>query len=242
MNTQYYRSLLPPNDKGVYDRILDSWNSKEEIVILEAPNKTHNSIERIVEYVALDNPSIFYVDYYRFEHTKSPFWSKLTFRFFHNHEQICRAERDIGKWTNYVSSYLPAQSTQQEKLWLIYDYTARQVFYRERGHKLSHTVLGCLPKYGHAAVCEGIAKAFKMLCNAANLPCIVVSGVVTCNGGTERHAWNMVEIDGATRHIDVTSEITRAQLSGKADQCSFLKRDVDMQGYQWESHCLPVCD
>jgi len=241
MNAQHYRSLLPCNDQRVYDRILESWKNKCETVVIEPPCSTHNRIETIVEYVAFDHPAMFHVDYYHFEQTIGLFYTKLTFRFFHSREQIFKAERDIERWVEYVSSHLPIQARQQDKLWLIYDYIARQVSYQERGHGLSHTILGCLPQHGHGAVCEGISKAFKLLCDVANLPCIIASGFVTNNGRRERHAWNMVEINGVVRHIDVTAEIVHAQLSGKADQLSFLKRDVDMQGYQWESQCLPVC-
>lgn len=241
MNAQHYRSLLPRNDQRVYDRILESWKNKCETVVIEPPCSTHNRIETIVEYVAFDHPAMFHVDYYHFEQTISLFYTKLTFRFFHSREQIFKAERDIERWVEYVSSHLPIQARQQDKLWLIYDYIARQVSYQERGHGLSHTVLGCLPQYGHAAVCEGTSKGFKMLCDAVNLPCIIISGFVTNNGRTERHAWNMVEINGITRHIDVTAEIMRAHILGKAEQNRFLKRDVEMQCYQWERHIHPSC-
>lgn len=241
MNAQHYRSLLPRNDQKVYDRILESWKNKRETVVIEPPCSTHNRIETIVEYVAFDFPAMFHVDYYHFEQTISLFYTKLTFRFFHSREQIFKAERDIERWVEHVSSHLPTQARQQDKLWLIYDYIARQVSYQERGHGLSHTILGCLPQHGHGAVCEGISKAFKLLCDVANLRCIIASGFVTNNGRRERHAWNMVELDGVVKHIDVTAELATAHYQGKATVSNFLKCDAEMINYEWDTQIVPSC-
>lgn len=52
----------------------------------------------------------------------------------------------------------------------------------------------------HVSVCNGYARAFKYLCDMAGIPCVVVEG--TANN--ERHAWNLVTINGSTYWVDVT--------------------------------------
>lgn len=55
------------------------------------------------------------------------------------------------------------------------------------------------------AVCEGYAKSFKYIMDAANIPCIVVIGKgINSTGQTESHAWNYVKIDGVWYGVDVT--------------------------------------
>lgn len=49
------------------------------------------------------------------------------------------------------------------------------------------------------AVCEGVACGFKLLCDRAGLPCIVVLGMAG-----ERHAWNIVRIKDRFYHVDCT--------------------------------------
>ena len=50
-------------------------------------------------------------------------------------------------------------------------------------------------------VCEGYAKAFKMICAALNIPCILVSGT----GDGEGHMWNYVQMeDNLWYAVDVT--------------------------------------
>lgn len=50
------------------------------------------------------------------------------------------------------------------------------------------------------AVCQGYAYAFELLCDLAEIDCVLVTG--TANGGG--HAWNQVNVDGNWYNIDVT--------------------------------------
>lgn len=52
------------------------------------------------------------------------------------------------------------------------------------------------------AVCQGIACAFKLLCDQVDIPSLVVIGTIAAN--QERHAWNIVRIDGQFYHVDCT--------------------------------------
>lgn len=54
-------------------------------------------------------------------------------------------------------------------------------------------------------VCEGYSRAFKLICDALEIPCILVSGTGTNNQNeAEAHMWNYVELDGAWYAVDVT--------------------------------------
>ena len=50
------------------------------------------------------------------------------------------------------------------------------------------------------AVCEGYSKAFQLLCNKANIDCVLLSGTAD----SDNHAWNGVKIGGDWYQIDVT--------------------------------------
>lgn len=53
-------------------------------------------------------------------------------------------------------------------------------------------------------VCEGYARAFKLLCDALGIPCILVTGEGFSGGVTEAHMWNYVKVDGTWYAADVT--------------------------------------
>ena len=50
-------------------------------------------------------------------------------------------------------------------------------------------------------VCEGYARAFKLICDALEIPCVLVSG----NANSEKHMWNYVQMEnGYWYAVDVT--------------------------------------
>lgn len=55
-------------------------------------------------------------------------------------------------------------------------------------------------------VCEGYARAFKVLCDTLEIPCVLTSGYArsTAAGTPEQHMWNDVCIDGQWYAVDVT--------------------------------------
>ena len=59
---------------------------------------------------------------------------------------------------------------------------------------------------GDGPVCEGYARAFKVLCDKlTDVSCILASGDgITNSGGSEPHMWNYVRLDGKWYAVDVT--------------------------------------
>lgn len=55
-------------------------------------------------------------------------------------------------------------------------------------------------------VCEGYARAFKVLCDRENIPCVLVTGDAKAFEGDtpEGHMWNYVQVGGAWYAVDVT--------------------------------------
>ena len=69
----------------------------------------------------------------------------------------------------------------------------------------AHSIVGVF--LDKKAVCEGIAKAFKLLCNEYSMKCIVVLGKADPEGkfdGDTYHAWNLVKVGNGSYHVDVT--------------------------------------
>ena len=57
-------------------------------------------------------------------------------------------------------------------------------------------------------ICSGIAHLYKIMCEAANIKCDIVCGVVKSYISLGGHAWNAVTIDGKKILVDVTGAIT----------------------------------
>ncbi len=84
---------------------------------------------------------------------------------------------------------------QKEKF--LNDYICENTVYDEKAD-LSQTTYGCL--INGRALCEGYARAFKLLCNEAGIRCDLIYGF----SENENHMWNCVNVAGKYSHVDVT--------------------------------------
>lgn len=58
---------------------------------------------------------------------------------------------------------------------------------------------------GEGPVCEGYARALKVLCDEAGIPCVLVDGTaVNSSGSGSPHMWNYVKVDGNWYAVDTT--------------------------------------
>ena len=245
----YYRQQLPAAQQRICDAIVDTWRSGRPEVKLPGGLPREIDTNPIVEAAAMDHPEIFWIDYYTYSvrHVQgllTGMTTTLTFRNFHAQAELRMLQQQVLSWRERILAQINPRLPVEGRIWMLYDYLARQVTYGNKGHAQSHTLLGCMLPHNHVAVCEGIAKGFKFLCDGAGLPCIIVSGVAGRSGQPEeRHAWNLVEVDGGFRHVDVTAELTNAHHHGRADQQHFLMTDqaLSRQDYCWDGSLVPQC-
>ncbi|MBQ2244510.1 MAG: hypothetical protein II320_01580 [Oscillospiraceae bacterium] len=69
---------------------------------------------------------------------------------------------------------------------------------------------------GQGPVCEGYARALKVLCDRLGIGCTLVEGdaKATATGATQAHMWNYVQVDGGWYAVDVTWNDPVTSLSG----------------------------
>lgn len=91
-----------------------------------------------------------------------------------------------------------------QKVLAIHDYIINNTKYDYENYlnntvpRQSHLAVGPL-MYG-VAVCDGYARAFKLLCEFVDVECVFVMGSSWLGGG---HAWNQVKVGGKWYNIDV---------------------------------------
>ena len=86
----------------------------------------------------------------------------------------------------------------------------------------------------HAADSTGVALAYKALCAALDLDCLVVRGQVG-DMGAEEHWWNILALEGAHYHVDVSR-------FGQGRAQAFLLDDAGLWGrYIWDTESYPEC-
>lgn len=80
-------------------------------------------------------------------------------------------------------------------------YTSRQIFAYQTAYS---AFAKCNGDPVINTVCAGYAKSFKILCGEFGINCAIISGTGVSDSGSEKHAWNAVELDGKWYAVDCT--------------------------------------
>lgn len=141
-----------------------------------------------------------------------------------------------------LRSIVSDDMTDVEKAHAIYDYVMWKVVYDREVLNVSSTeesvkyaayyLEGVFDaKASPFAVCDGIAKAYSLLCNIEGLPCVRISGTAGTDGSWGGHAWNKVCVDGLWYNVDATWGDYTASVGGGVYEMAtheyFLKTDAE---------------
>jgi hypothetical protein len=165
-----------------------------------------------------DNVDLFYLDvskmYITIETTKKFLGTKYNVyvgpksdETYYNENFSSQAEVNVAiAQVETVKNNILSQLTDDDykDIKIIHDYLVDSIEYDQNYESRdSYSIYGAF--IDKKVVCEGYAKAFKYLANAAGIECELVQGVATNSEGvTESHEWNAVYLDGKWYYIDVT--------------------------------------
>lgn len=148
--------------------------------------------------------------------------AEFTFTYEESQEELQAQAEAVSVSASTLVGPSPAQG--ETGLWLLASRLADQLDYSPEG---SSSVYAALVE--GTADSQSAALAFQLLCEQAGLTCQTIQG--TLNGSP--HWWNLVELDGLWRHVDVTAGL---------DQADFLRSDSQMEGqYTWDRETAPAC-
>lgn len=217
----YYRNRLKSRDRAIYDRIFDGLQNWRP----EIPMPAFCNIEeayRVYTMVIRDCPLFFHVDVgIRMMEGPNP---KLFPKYRLTTQQYAQQHRLVCDFVRKSVQQMKGARRTYDKVRSIHNSMARHVIYFGIEEDDSHNVVGAILK--RKAVCESIAKAFKLICDANCIPCIVIFGRSTSTDGVQygtvsenskddNHAWNMVKIGESWYNIDVTFDIGAAGFEDK---------------------------
>ncbi len=122
----------------------------------------------------------------------------------------------------------------------IHDFIVENVKYDKLKKDYSHEIIGALGN--GVAVCEGMAKAVKILCDALDIWCIIALSEANPEKGIKyRHAWNVVRIGGQYYHLDATFDNTLSKDGTvRYDYVNLSDKQIfrDHETVSWR---VPVC-
>lgn len=200
---RFYYEHLSNEGKNIYDKLLAGYLEHLRSISVKASNM--NEVWDIHEKVCYDVPELFFIKSVKGSYnsllSKVTIYPEYRFDFDTCEVLLIRMSEVIEPVVQKITSL-----SEREKVKQIHDFLTRKVTYKDIYAPYSHEAPGALI-YG-IAVCEGISKSFKYVCDRASLDSVVIIGNAydsvnnpTSNGG---HAWNIVFVDSLPYHIDVT--------------------------------------
>ena len=201
------------------DYVIEYGNRFSDILSTDGGGeKLENDYQTAIEAFMHDNPDLFYLDVNKmflniktitrlFSKTYDVYMSpaegtNYLSDDFQNVSEIEYYIKAIEKIKNYVLDNI--EGTDYQKILTIHNYLVDSIEYDSTyDAKGTYSIYGAL--IGRKCVCEGYAKAFKYLINAAGIECEIMQGTGTnSKGETENHAWNCVKIGNTWYEVDPT--------------------------------------
>ena len=213
---RYYYHQLNKQEQAIYKTFYKGVMSHQEMIPIPMRGKfSQESFECIFMAMTRDNPLIYFLNQSACS-TVSDMFGRLAIcpQYFFTKEKVKEYNRKIEKVVNELAGQLHLlECNDYEKELRVHNWICRNIEYDYEGADkdkvsrviASHNILGVFAH--HKAQCEGIAKAVKVLLNAVDVKCIVVTGDSVKNGRRVPHAWNIVNISGEPYQLDVTWDI-----------------------------------
>jgi len=242
---RYYYNHLSNKEKNVYTAIYKGVTAlREEIFVSDRISK--DSVSKVFHALSHDNPHLYYFNQTFMKYAATPFGMVFAPQYFCNREQIDTYNSRIEIIVNKLVADLRLnECSDLEKEKRVHDYFCLNVVYDHEALKTSkvdrlvaaHSIVGVFAK--QRAVCEGIAKATKLLLNTVNVGCLVVSGNASLEsqGG---HSWNIVKVDGNAYHLDSTWDLANTK-NGFICYDYFNLNDEEISADHFDFNDVPKC-
>lgn len=211
MNRQsYYYQQMTANEQLAYHIICDGLQRHQaDIRILVYPGMM--SAADIYYRVLYDYPILFYVNPHSVRHSHQncewTIYPEYVYSASEARTIIAEMHQVVDKVIHKALEY---KNDPFEMELFLHNSVVKSVVYDYESLKVqncysAHSIVGAF--LDKKAVCEGISKAFKFLCDLVGLPCILVVGYADAHGVFQKnslHAWNLVNIGGQWYHVDPT--------------------------------------
>lgn len=210
---EYYFKQLNEEEQRVYRELLKGIRAREKDFYLTLSQD--DSIDRCYHAVLKDHPEIFWVHnhekIYKTTYSDSDYCT-FTPGYIYTESEISEIQNAMEAGFQEVSSLIPADASDYEKVRIVYTYVIDNTQYQASDDDQS--IAGVFWK--KEAVCAGYAGAVQYLLEKIGVPCIYVDG--STQGSTEGHAWNIVKLDGEYYYVDATNGDQPDFLNGNAAQ------------------------
>ncbi|MCX7772398.1 MAG: hypothetical protein N2376_04715, partial [Clostridia bacterium] len=230
----------PATQDELYKKIENALKSTAESMKIPAKNeKDTDKVFNLIQNITLNDPEILF-----YESCSLRSDGLLTFKYSKPKDFIQKATKDMNeKIDQIVKAVMKPGMSEFDKELALHDYLVNHCRYDIENYKKdtippeSHSAYGAL--LDGKAVCEGYAKALKLLLDKVGITSHVVSGY----SKGQSHAWNIVRIDGAYYQLDATWDDPVMENGEQTLQHAYFNlTDKEMAAdHEWTQKDYPAC-
>lgn len=200
----YYYTLLNKEQQKAYFMIQEGLlNLKDSFPVLKLSQKELSDIYFLVR---LDHPEIFWSVTFSYKFYSDSSMVELSPKYLFHKDKIREHQKAMDSRIKKLCSQAQKLDEKGKELF-IHDFICNNVKYDKLKKEYSHEIIGSLGN--GVAVCEGMAKAVKVLCDNLGIWCIIALSEANPEKSIKyRHAWNVIKIDGKYYHLDATFDNT----------------------------------
>lgn len=214
--------------QDIYEMIYESFRNydvkSENFSINTSLGLTENMLGNIDDYIAtalsLDHPEIFWNGDYHISvaHKNGIYVDEIyvtadRYGKYSSNNNVNQMFTEFENAYNNIISQMYDDSSVQtdlDKYFWIHDYLVDNVEYADTSNSFTNYPREIYPDYYNAygaivngkTFCQGYAAAYKVLCDKANLDCVMITGLKA--GGN--HSWNVINLNNKWYIVDVTSD------------------------------------
>ena len=234
----YYYNLLTKEQQKAY------YAMKEGLLNLQdsfpVPMLSQKELSDIYFMIRMDNPSIFYSVTFTYRYYPDSSMVEMVPQYIFPKNKIKEHRQAMESRVKKLANQA-AKLDEKGKELFIHDFIVQNVKYDKLKKEYSHEIIGALGN--GVAVCEGMAKAVKILCDELNIWCIIALSEANPEKGIKyRHAWNVIRIGGQYYHLDTTFDNTLSKDDTiRYDYVNLSDKQIfrDHEPVIWK---VPACD
>lgn len=200
----YYYNQLNKEQKKVYYAMKEGLlKMQDSFPVLKLSNR---ELADIYFMVRMDCPEIFYSVKFTYRYYPDSTAVELVPEYLFTKDKIKEHRQAMQSRVKKLARQAEKLDEKGKELF-IHDFIVNNVKYDKLKKEYSHEIIGALGN--GVAVCEGMAKAVKILCDKLGIWCIIALSEANPDKGIKyRHAWNVVRINGKYYHLDATFDNT----------------------------------
>ena len=237
-NLSFYYEKLNKEQQKVYFAMKEGLeNMQDSFPVLRLSGK---ELSDIYFMVRLDNPKLFYSVTFKYKYYEDSTYVELIPEYLFTKDKLKEHRAAMESRIKKLAKQAEKLDEKGKELF-IHDFICENVHYDKLKKEYSHEIIGALGN--GVAVCEGMAKAVKALCDELNIWCIVALAEANPDKNVKyRHAWNIVKIDGKYYHLDATFDNTLTKdVVIRHDYVNLADKQIfrDHENLVWK---CPSCD